>query len=171
MVGSAADAVMADVRDLSERATGPAAKFFEDFTVGDCFVTQGRTVSETELTMWAMYTGDLNPMHVDAEYARAQGLFGGRFPPGLMSVALASGLKERLGLFAGTGLAMRSQTINYRSPVLTGDTICVRLEVRKTAPHPKRPAGTITFGYEIVKHDGTVAIDGDWVILVASRES
>lgn len=150
---------------------GPAAKFFEDFAVGDRFETQGRTVSETEVTLWAMFTGDMNPMHVDDEFAREHSLFGQRFPPGLAIVALASGLKERLGLFVGTGLAMRSHTIVYRSPVLIGDTVRVRLEVRELERSTRRPAGTITFRYEIVKQDDTVAIEGDWAILVASRES
>lgn len=155
---------------MAERTTGPAARFFEDFAVGDVFETQGRTISETEVSMWAMYTGDMNPMHVDDDFASAHGIFGRRFPPGLAAVAVASGLKERLGLFAGTGLAMRRQTIEYRTPVLIGDTIHVRLEVRDLVPHPKRAAGSVTFRYEIVKRDGTVAVEGEWVVFVARRE-
>lgn len=151
--------------------TGPAARWFEDFAVGDVFETQGRTVSETEVSAWAMFTGDMNPMHVDEEFASAHGLYGRRFPPGLAAVALASGLQERLGLFAGTGLAMRRQTIEYRTPVLIGDTIHVRLEVRGLEPHPRRPAGTVTCRYEILKADGTVAVEGDWVIFVVRRSA
>lgn len=154
---------------MTERTTGPAALYFDDFAVGDRFVTQGRTMSEAEVSLWAMYTGDMNPMHVDEEFAREHGLFGGRFPPGLASVALASGLQERLGIFAGTGLAMRRQTIVYRSPVLVGDTICAELEVRELVRHHSRDAGTVTFSYVIRKQDGDVAVEGDWVILVAAH--
>jgi acyl dehydratase len=151
--------------------TGPAARFFEDFAVGDRFVTQGRTIGETELTVWAMFSGDMNPMHVDEEHARAHGLFGGRFPPGLAAIGIASGLVERLGLFAGTGLAILSQTIVYRTPVLVGDTIRVELEVGETKPHHRRPAGIVTFAYRVVRQDGTVCIDGDWVWFIASRSA
>lgn len=146
------------------------SRHFEDFHVGERFVTQGRTVGEVEGTLWAMFTGDMNPMHVDEELAREHGLFGGRFPPGLMSVAIASGLKERLGLFQGTGLAMRGQTIVYHAPVLAGDTVHVELHVRNLEPHRRRPAGTVTFAYRIVKQDGTLCVEGDWVMLVAARD-
>lgn len=151
------------------RPVGPSARFFEDFKPGDRFVTQGRTVTQADGLFWAMFTGDMNPMHVDEEFASRHGLFGGRFPPGLMAVAIASGLKERLGLTAGTGLAMLEQTIQYKSPVLFGDTIHVVLIVKEAESHPAKPRGTVRFHYEVVKGDGTVAIEGDWVMVVAAR--
>lgn len=152
-----------------ERSVGPSARFFEDFKPGDRFVTQGRTVTQADGLFWAMFTGDMNPMHVDEEFASRHGLFGGRFPPGLMAVAIASGLKERLGLTAGTGLVMLEQTIRYKSPVLFGDTIHVVLLVKEVEPHPAKPRGTVRFHYEVVKGDGTVAIEGEWVMVVAAR--
>ena len=149
--------------------TGPAARFFDDLSVGDRFVTQGRTLTPADVLLWAMYSGDMNPMHVDDEFAREYGIYGGVFPAGLAVVGIASGLNERLGLFVGTGLAMTGQTIRYRKPVLPGDTIRVQLEVRTLTPHPRRPAGTAEFGYEIVTSDGTVCIEGEWGILLAAR--
>lgn len=149
--------------------TGPSARFFEGFAVGDRFVTQGRTIGETELSLWAMYSGDMNPMHVDEEHARAHGIFGGRFPPGLAAIGVASGLVERLGLFAGTGLAIISQTIVYRTPVLLGDTIRVELDVRETKRHHRRPAGFVTFAYRTLRQDDALCIEGDWVWFIAGR--
>lgn len=90
---------------------GPAARYFDDLSPGEVFETHGRTVPDVEDTLWAMYTGDMNPMHVDDDFAKEHGLSGGRFPAGLAIVAIASGLTERLGLFSGTGLAMTGQTI------------------------------------------------------------
>jgi acyl dehydratase len=148
---------------------GPNARHFDDLVVGDEFVTQGRTITEADQLFWAMFSGDMNPMHVDDEFAREHGIFGGKFPPGLMVVGIASGLNERLGLFAGTGLAMSGQTMRYRSITLVGDTVHVRLVVRTLTPHRSRPAGTAEFGYEIVKGDGTVCIDGEWTILLSTR--
>lgn len=148
---------------------GPAARYFEDFTLGEAFVTQGRTFTQADGLFWAMFTGDMNPMHVDSEFAQEHGIFGGVFPPGLAAVAIASGLNERLGLFVGTGLAMTGQTVRYRKPVLPGDTVKVRLEVKSLTPHPRRPAGTAEFAYQIVKGDGTVCVEGEWGILLAAR--
>ena len=148
---------------------GPAARHFEDFAVGDEFTTQGRTITDVEGTHWAMFTGDMNPMHVDSDFAREHGLFGGRFPPGLMVVAIASGLNERMGLFTGTGLAMLDQSIRYRKAVVPGDTVHVRLTVWSLVPHSRRAAGIVEFGYEIVTADGVVCIEGEWKILLAGR--
>ena len=71
---------------------GPNAKYFEDFKVGDKFQTQGRTFTAADGLFWSMYSGDMNPMHVDNEFAKQYGIFGGLFPPGLAVVGIASGL-------------------------------------------------------------------------------
>jgi acyl dehydratase len=118
-----------------------------------------------------MFTGDMNPMHVDHEFAKKYGLYGGVFAPGLATVAIASGLNERLGLFVGTGLAMTSQTIRYLKVVLPGDTVKVRLEVKSLTPHKRRPAGSVEFGYQIVRGDGVVCVEGEWNILLSARNA
>lgn len=151
------------------RTVGPGARYFEDFEIGERLVTQGRTITETDGVMWAMFTGDMNPMHVDDVYARDHGLFGGRFPPGLMAVSIASGLKERLGLFAGTGLAMREQTIEYHRPVVAGDTIHVELTVGSLVPATGKARGTVGFTYEILDQEQRRIASGRWVMVVAAR--
>lgn len=148
---------------------GPGAYFLEDLAPGTRLVTQGRTVTDTDGLLWAMFTGDMNPMHVDEQFAATHGLFGGRFPPGLMVVALASGLKERTGAFAGTGLAMLRQTVDYQQAVLPGDTVHVELTVRTVEPRSGKDDGRVTFDYEVVTHTGVVAISGEWVMLVRAR--
>lgn len=154
----------------TSRPVGSAARFFEDFAVGERLVTQGRTVTETDRVMWAMFTGDMNPMHVDAVYAAEHGLFGGAFPPGLMAVAIASGLKERLGLFTGTGLAMREQTIRYHHPALVGDTLHVELTVTATEARPAKAHGTVRFDYVVLDQHGRAIASGEWVMVVATRD-
>jgi acyl dehydratase len=148
---------------------GPNARWYEDFTVGERFVTTGRTITETDAVFWAMFTGDMSPGHVDDEFAREFGLYGGKFPPGLAAVAIASGLKERLGLFAGTGLSVVEQTVRFKSPALVGDTIHCELSVLAVSPHPSQPRGRVTMRYEILKGDGTLVAEGEWVLVVAAR--
>lgn len=155
--------------DAITRPVGDSSRFFEDFFVGETIVTQGRTITETDGSLWAMFTGDMNPMHVDDDYAAEFGVFGGRSPPGLMAVAIASGLKERLGLFQGTGLAMLEQTIRYHSPVLFGDTIRVTLIVEDATRQPGKRRGIVDFSYALHKGDDTLALDGIWRMLIAAR--
>lgn len=151
------------------RPVGPYARWFEDFSVGDRIITQGRTVTEVDGSMWSMLTGDLHPLHVDEEAAAAYGLFGARFPAGLLSVALASGLKERLGLFHGTSTAVLEQTVRYRRPVLFGDTIRVEMRVAALEPKPRLGGGVLTLAYEIRKDEDTVCAEGELVLLMALR--
>ena len=151
------------------RFVGPAARHFEDFQVGDRLVTQGRTVTPADGLFWAMFSGDMNPMHVDAPYAAAHGLFGGVFPPGLLAIAIASGLVERLGFATGTGLAIIEQTIRYRQPVLSGDTLHVELVVAATSSHPSKAQGRVRFDYRIVDQNGAAKVEGEWLWLFAAR--
>lgn len=159
-----------DDGDSLQPAVGPAAKYFEDLTVGMQLKTQGRTVTHTDGLLWSMFTGDMNPMHVDEVFAAEHGLFGGRFPPGLMVVAIATGLQERLGFLAGTGLAIVRHEINYRKVVLAGDTVHVELEVTGTKRHATKPRGTVTMEFRIVTQKGETAVDGEWVVIIKARD-
>lgn len=152
-----------------ERYVGPSARYFEDFKLGERFVSQGRTITQADGLLWAMYTGDMNPMHVDHEFAAKHALFGGAFPPGLMAVAIAQGLNERLGLAAGTGLAILEHSIRYKTAVLFGDTIHLELVVTALKRHATKPRGTVHYSYQVLKGDGTVAVVGEWVWLFAAR--
>lgn len=154
---------------MDTMASSQQTRYFEDFSPGDHWRTQARTITVVDGTLWAMFTGDMNPMHVDDELARSAGLFGGRFPPGLMSVAIGSGLQETLGLTVGTGLAVLEQTVRYRQPVLFGDTIHLELTVERVKRASRGDRGVVFFGYRIVKHDGTVCAEGETRMLVAAR--
>ena len=45
-------------------------KWFEEFTEGESMVSRGRTVTEADIVTFAGLSGDFNPMHTDAEYAK-----------------------------------------------------------------------------------------------------
>ena len=45
-------------------------QYFEDYNVGDKRTTPGRTITETDIVMHAMHSGDFFPHHVDAEFAK-----------------------------------------------------------------------------------------------------
>lgn len=153
----------------AKRFIGPAARFFEDFKLGDRIVTQGRTVTAADGLFWSMFSGDMNPMHVDYDYANKHGIYGGAFPAGLVAVAIASGLLERTGFSAGTGLAIIAQTVRYKVPVLFGETIRLELVIRELIPSRNHPRGTVRFDYQVIKTDDTVVLEGEWTWLFASR--
>ncbi|MBX5492329.1 MAG: dehydratase, partial [Chloroflexi bacterium] len=79
--------------------------YFEDFHIGQEFVTARRTITEHDVMTFAGLSGDFNPLHTDALYA-ATTPYGERIAHGLLTLAITSGLINQLGLMAGTTIAL-----------------------------------------------------------------
>lgn len=45
-------------------------RYFDELIVGEEFITPGRTITETDIVMFAATTGDFNPVHTNAEYMK-----------------------------------------------------------------------------------------------------
>jgi acyl dehydratase len=138
---------------------------FEDFFVGQSWVTPARTITEADLVNFAGLTGDYNPLHTDEEFARAT-QFGGRIfhGPGVFSVAI--GLESRLGIKDGTALAFLGMTWNLRGPVRIGDTIRAEQRVAEVRPSTSKPdRGVVTFDVVVKNQHGEVCHDGQWVVM------
>ena len=73
------------------------------------------------------------------------------------------------GIFEGTTLALMEQVFRYKAPVFFGDTIHLRLTVDQLKPSSKGGKGVVTFKSEVVKQDGTVVVEGHWVVLIRDR--
>ncbi|MER3485942.1 MAG: hypothetical protein C4345_08195, partial [Chloroflexota bacterium] len=100
----------------------PQGLFFEEISDDFQITSQARTVTETDIVMFAGLTGDYNPLHTDEEYAR-QTLFGGRIAHGMLGLSLAVGLAWQLGFMVGTVEAFRELTWQFRKPTKIGDTL------------------------------------------------
>lgn len=113
----------------------------ERLQVGDA-VESRKTVSETDVYLFAGVSGDFNPMHVDAEYAKTTP-FGARVAHGPLTLALCAGL---LGTeLPGLGTVAVSNYIEYERPVFIGDTITVRVEVGELEPERNRATMAIAW--------------------------
>ena len=62
--------------------------FIEDFEEGRIDVSPGRTVTETDVVTYSWVSGDVNPMHTDAEYA-AKSPIGARIAHGTLGMSIA----------------------------------------------------------------------------------
>lgn len=98
---------------------------FDDLTIGDSAETS-KTVTETDVVLYAGLTGDFNPVHMDAEYARTTP-FGERIAHGTLTQGLiAPVIGNRL---PGSGCVLLSMFSKFIAPVRIGDTITARAEV------------------------------------------
>jgi len=84
------------------------------------------TCTEADIQLFATVSGDVNPVHLDADYA-AGTQFGQRIAHGRYTGALVS---AALGIeLPGPGTSYLGQEIKFKAPVFIGDTITVTLEV------------------------------------------
>jgi 3-hydroxybutyryl-CoA dehydratase len=97
----------------------------DELKVGDS-AELSKTVSETDIYLFAGITGDFNPAHVDEEYARRT-FFGTRIAHGLLTAGFISAV---LGCrLPGPGAVYMRQELSFLGPVRIGDTITARVEV------------------------------------------
>jgi len=144
------------------------ALHFEDFEVGAETVTDSRTVTEADVVAFAGLSGDYNPLHVDAEFARSTP-FGERIAHGLLGLAIASGLVSRTGAIEGTALAFLGTEWRFTAPIKLGDTITVRSRVAEKRETSKADRGVVIFAVEVVNQHGEVVQEGTQTLLMRRR--
>lgn len=146
----------------------PKGVFWDEFEVGQTFDTCGRTITEADVVNFAGLSGDFNPLHTDETFAH-ETMFGRRIAHGMLSVVVATGLANQLGIFEGTTVALMQQTIRYVGPVHFGDTISMRLTVASKDEKPKPERGRVSFAIEIVNQSGKPVIEGEWLLMMARK--
>tara|TARA_R110002110_G_scaffold85251_4_gene221618 strand:+ start:212 stop:676 length:465 start_codon:yes stop_codon:yes gene_type:complete len=126
-------------------------KYFDDLSVGDSETTHRRTVTEADVTMWCMFTGDWFPIHCDKVYAEAS-MFKQRVAPGVMVVAMTGGLvvpAQTQTVIANYG----TDRLRYPNPTFIGDTINVVNTVDSLKPRDEG-SGIADLKWEVFKQDG-----------------
>ena len=146
------------------RLSGPL--YFEDIHVGDTWVSGGRTVTETDVVMFAGLTGDYNPLHVDHEFAK-ETPFGKPIAHGLLGMALVAGLGNHAPLVK-TAAFVSVRDWKFLEPTFIGDTVHVHTEVMEMCERGRR-RGEVVWRRRLVRHDGTTLQEGLFDSLVMKR--
>ena len=145
----------------------PQGRYFEEIEVGDSFESVGRTVTETDVVLFAGLSGDYNQLHTDVEFAK-ETRFGERVAHGLLVLSIASGLATRLGFIEGTVQAFMGLEWKFRAPVLIGDTVHARFKVRRKRPMPRLEGGFVFLDVVILNQRDEVVQKGTWTSLLKS---
>jgi len=94
-------------------------KTISELKVGDK-ATFTKTVTETDVYLYAGISGDLNPAHVNQVQAEKT-MFKGRIAHGMLTASFVSTV---LGCYLpGPGTIYLGQTLKFKKPVRFGDTI------------------------------------------------
>jgi len=145
--------------------TRPRGRYFEEFEIGDEIETPARTITETDVVLFAGLSGDYNQIHTDAEFAR-ETLYGERVAHGLLGPSVATGLASRMGFVEGTAQAFTALEWKFRGPIKIGDTIRVRAEVRRKKEMARLGGGFVVFDMAILNQRDETVQKGSWTILV-----
>ncbi len=128
-----------------------AGRYFDEWKVGDRLAHDiRRTVTETDNLLFSVMTHNPQPLHLDAEAARASE-FGQILVNGTFTFALMVGLSV-----ADTTLGTLVANLGYDqlvmpAPVFIGDTLRAETEVTALKPSQSRPeAGVVTFGHTLL---------------------
>ncbi len=134
--------------------------FIEDLKVGmsDFY---SRTITEADIVTFAGVSGDLNPVHLNQEFA-ARTQFGGTIAHGMLTASLISTVVgTRL---PGPGAIYMSQNLRFTAPVKAGETITAVATVTDVNVEKRRCALDT-----ICLRGDDVVIKGDALLLVPSR--
>jgi 3-hydroxybutyryl-CoA dehydratase len=106
----------------------------EDLQVG-MSASISKTVTEADIIMFAGVSTDVNPAHIDEEYAKGT-QFGGRIAHGMLSASFISAvLANKL---PGAGTIYLGQTLKFKAPVRIGDTVTATVTVREVVVEKRR---------------------------------
>lgn len=136
---------------------------FEELEVGQA-AEFAKTVTETDVVLYAGITGDFNPAHVDAPAAE-RGIFGGRIAHGMLSAGfISTALAMRL---PGPGTIYLSQSLRFVKPVRINDTVTARVEVLELFPAKRR----IRLSTTCRNQRGETVLDGEALVLLPEERS
>ncbi len=131
-------------------------KSIDQLNPGDT-ATFSKTVSESDIYLYAGVTGDLNPAHINEEYARGT-FFKTRIAHGMLLGGFISAvIANRL---PGPGTIYVRQELNFLAPVRIGDTITARVEVIEVLREKHR----VRLKTTCLNQEQTVVLDGEALI-------
>ncbi len=134
--------------------------YWEQWDIGASFVSAGRTVTETDIVMFAGISGDYNPLHTNEEYCKNT-LFGTRVAHGPLVYAIAAGLLFQLHLYDDTLIAFLGfESLKFTKPVKIGDTIFAKVTVLEKSETSKSDRGVMKRQLQVINQKGEVVQEG-----------
>jgi acyl dehydratase len=147
-------------------------KCFEDFRRGECWTAPFHRVTKKEIAAFARLSGDRNPLHLDADYAKTTP-FKRPIAHGLLGLSLASGMLDRLGIVRKTVVAFIGLEWRFSAPIYPGDRVRLKLSVVRKRQTGRPDRGIVEFDASLVNQrvgkKGVTLQEGRWRLLIRRR--
>ncbi len=137
-------------------------KTIGELRVGD-FAEFSKTISESDIYLYAGITGDFNPAHIDEAYA-SKTFFKTRIAHGMLLGGFISAI---LGCrLPGPGTIYIRQELSFRKPVHIGDTVTARVEIVEIIAEKNQARLKTT----CVNQEGMLLVDGEATVSPPRRK-
>ena len=113
-----------------------------------------KQLTDDDIIMFATTSGDVNPVHLDDEYAKTT-MFKGRIAHGMWSAGLISATLATV--MPGPGTVYLGQNLSFRLPVKIGDTLTVTLTIKEKLDDKKN----LVIDCKVVNQDDKLVVTGD----------
>jgi len=152
----------------------PFRKYFDELQVGESLTTHRRTVTEADIVNFSAVSGDHFYAHFD-EIAAKDSMFGQRVAHGYFVICVAAGMFVYPApgpVLANYGL----ENLRFVEPVPIGDTIQVKITVKKKIKNVKRPeeertTGVVVWDVEVINQHGIIVALYDIMTLIERQEA
>jgi acyl dehydratase len=141
--------------------------YYDDFHLGQTFVTKARTITEADVVNFAALSWDHNRLHTDAQYA-SRSPYGKRIAHGLLGTVAHTGLAYQLT--EESLIALLEMTWQFKQPIFIGDTIRVEQRVKEMRPAGAGDKGILTFEKNVLNQKGDIVQTGTTTILLKNKE-
>ncbi|MFQ5826241.1 MAG: MaoC/PaaZ C-terminal domain-containing protein [Dehalococcoidia bacterium] len=147
----------------------PKGKYYEEFNVGDEFVTPARTITESMISTLVTTGGFIAPLFCDAEFARGS-VFGTLIAPGKATLLIMDGLEEQHGFMIDTAMAfVGMENVKFKAPLRAGDTIHVHVKVLDRRETSKPDRGLVTHRSTCINQRGETLVETDTTHLIMRK--
>ncbi len=131
-------------------------KTIEELKIGES-AEFSKTISESDVYLYGGVTGDLNPAHINEEYAKHT-FFKTRIAHGMLSAGLISTVLGNE--LPGPGSVYIRQELNFLAPVHMGDTVTARAEVIEILSEENR----VKLKTSCINQNGVTVLDGEALV-------
>lgn len=142
--------------------------YYEDFELDKTVTTQGRTIGESDVMLFAGLSGDWTPIHVDAHFA-SKGAFGQRIVHSTLTMSVAIGLMSQLKLFEGTVIGALNLSFDFGKPMMLGDTLYVDVTCIEKRLTKKPGRGIVKIRLDGRTQNGDIVTSGISTTMVMTR--
>jgi acyl dehydratase len=145
--------------------------YYDDFQIGDTYETPSRTITESDVMLFAGLTGDYVELHTSREYAK-NSRWGQPIVHGMLTLSISYGLNSLTGIFKNSVVASLEQDhIKDTAPVFFGDTIHNVTTITDKRVTSKPQYAILKRHTDVVNQHGTTVLQYDSTLMIKTSRS